>query len=152
MFSDKFRFTKIFILTACLAVLIYYAQIQGPKAIPGLKEFKKNPAVFINKELEIGGKIKKISPDSFIVEQVLDGEKSLLSVKGKLLKGKLEDNLQAVVVYKEDKTLNLERYIISNSRPIKIVISFIALLWVAYIFLKEYYFDFRKMEFKNRLG
>lgn len=145
MFSDNFRFLKVIFIFMILAGLVAFAEIEGPKKMPGVREFKVNPFSMVNKEIEFNGKIKKIGTDSFFIEQKVDGERLSLEISGDIVNAKIEDTIYAVATYKSDKTLHLERYIISNSRPIKIAISFIAFLWVLLIFLKNYNFDFRKL-------
>lgn len=151
MFSDKFRFLKMLILILSLSGLAYYAQTQGPKVIPGFEEFKNNPSSFINKELGFQGEIIKIDRESFVVTQINNGKKTDLTIKGTLAKAKLKDNISGVAIYRADKTLILDRYIISNSRPAKIVISLIALLVVAFLFFRDFAFNFKNMVFKERL-
>lgn len=150
MFSNKYRFLKITVIFFILIGLVYYGQIQGPKVIPGLKEFKNNPDKFINKELEFGGKIKEISSNSFIIEQAINGEKINLKVEGVLSNVKAEDNIHGVAVYKTNNTLVLNRYIISNTRPIKIIVSFFAVLWTFYLFFQNFRFNVNKLTFEEK--
>lgn len=149
MFSDKFRFLNIIILLLILVGLVLFAQKQGPKVIPGFREFKKSPESFINKEIPVDGKIKKIESDRFYIEQKMEGENIILEIRGVLRKANLEDHIYAVVVYKDQKLI-LNRYIISNSRPIKIFISFLALFWVAFLFFQDFKFDFKKFLFQPK--
>lgn len=145
MFSNKYRFLKITVIFFTLIGLAYYGQVKGPKVIPGLKEFKNNPDQFINKELEFGGKIKEISSNSFIIEQAINGEKINLKIEGVLSNVKPEDNIQGVAVYRTNNTLVLNRYIISNTRPIKIIVSFIAVLWIFYLFFRDFRLNVKKL-------
>lgn len=150
IFGNRFRFFKIIVSIALLVSLIFYGEVQGPKQIPGLKEFKNSPNLFINKELEFNGSLQKIGPNNFILNQKLDGEIMQIEIAGNLEKAKINDTIYAVAVYRADKKLLLDRYLISNSRPIKIAISFIAFLGVIFIFLKGFYFDFKNFIFRQR--
>jgi hypothetical protein len=129
---------------------VFYAQIQGPKALPGFKEFQANPDQFIDKELGFQGKILLINNGFFLMEQISEGERINLNVTGALVKAKPGDNISGVAIYQADKSLILNRYIISNSRPAKIAISLIALLVVTLLFFRDFTFNFKKLMFIER--
>lgn len=150
MFSDNLRWLKILFCLVLLLGLIAYGEIVGPQKVPGLREFKKNPEAFVSKELEFNGSLQRIGHDSFTLNQKLDGEIMQIEIAGNLEKAKINDTIYAVAVYQADKKLLLDRYLISNSRPIKIAISFIAFLGVIFIFLKSFYFDFKNFIFRQR--
>lgn len=150
MFSEKFRFLKIIISIILLVGLIFYGEVQGPKQIPGLREFKNSPNLFINKELEFNGKIRKISQSMFTLEQRINRETLMLEITGNVEGAKTGDTIYAVAIYRQDKRLILSRHIISNLRPIKIIVSFIAFLWIGLIFLKNYTFNFKKIAVEEK--
>lgn len=150
IFSNRFRSLKIIISIILLVGLIFYGEVQGPKQIPGLSEFKNSPNLFINKELEFSGKIGKISQNMFVLEQKINGETLMLEITGNIDKAKIGDTIYAVAIYQQDKRLILSRYVISNLRPIKIIVSFIALLWVGLILLKNYTFNFKKIAVEEK--
>ncbi len=150
MFSNKFRFFKIIVSITLLVGLIFYGEVQGPKQIPGLREFKNSPNLFTNKELEFSGKIRKIGQNMFILEQKINGETLMLEITGNIEKAKTGDTIYAVAIYQQDKRLILSRYVISNLRPIKIIVSFIAFLWVSLILLKNYTFNLKKIAVEEK--
>lgn len=150
MFPDNFRFVKIIISFLALSLLVFYIEIQGPKIIPGVKEFTSHPTQFINKEIGFQGKIIKIEEKHFVVEQILEQVKMNLTIQGTLSKAKPKDTISFVATYQTDKSLTLNRYIISNSRPIKIAVSLVALLIVTFLFFRDFTFDFKKMVFKQK--
>lgn len=149
IFSDKLRWLKVLLIFLGLVGLVFYAQTQGPRAVPGFKEFEKNPTTFEGKNIGFNGKVLEIESENFKIEQNLDGKKKILNLQGNLKNAKVGDKAYGVFTYKKDTGMVLDRYIISNSRPFKIIFSFIALLGVAILFFKNYTFDFKKWEFKE---
>lgn len=149
IFSDKLRWLKILLIFGCLGGLVFYAEAQGPLAVPGFKEFEKNPPVFDGKNIDFSGRIIEIGSENFQIEQSLDGERKVLRLQGTLKNAKTGDWIYGVFIYKKDAGMVLDRYTISNSRPIKIAFSFIALLGITILFFKNYTFNFQRWEFKE---
>jgi len=150
MFSDRYRWLKIIFCLALISGLVFYAEIVGPQKIPGLAQFKKIPDIFIGKELEFNGSLQEIGPSYFLVNQKLDGKLMKVKIQGRLEKAKTQDTIYVVAEYQKDRTLVLKRYLISNSRPIKIAISLVAFLWVIFYFLKNFTFDFKNLIFEPK--
>ncbi len=86
----------------------------------------------------------------FVLEQKINGETLILEIIGNIERAKTGDTIYAVAIYQQDKRLILSRYVISNLRPIKIIVSFVAFLWVGLILLKNYTFNLKKIAVEEK--
>jgi len=134
MFSNRFRKLKIIIPLLSILVLVFYAQIQGPRLYPGYKEAKLSPQRFIGKSLNFGGKIEEINQDYFLIKI----DKQPVKIIGSIEKNKLHYLITGKALYQADGSLKLSQYHTSNLRQYKILLSIIPILAIGYLFLKEY--------------
>ena len=143
MFTDKFRFLKIIAPLLIILVIVIYGEIKGPLLFPGFLEVRKNPQQFINKKISFGGKIIKIDKNYFLIEI----RKKPVKVLGSLEKNKLNYSINGKAIYLTDGSLKATNFHLSNLRIYKIILSIIPIIFIAYLFLKQYQFDFKKMKF-----
>ncbi|MCG2691886.1 hypothetical protein L6272_03600 [Microgenomates group bacterium] len=134
MFSNRFRKLKIIIPLLSILVLVFYAQIQGPRLYPGYKEAKLSPQQFIGKSLNFGGRIEEINQDYFLIKI----DQQPVKVYGQLGKNKVNYLITGKALYQADGSLKLSEYHTSNLRPYKIMLSIIPILIIGYLFLKKY--------------
>lgn len=134
MFSNRFRKLKIIIPLLSILVLVFYAQIQGPRLYPGYKEAKLSPQQFIGKSLNFGGRIEEINQDYFLIKI----NKQPVKIIGSIEKNKLHYLITGKALYQADGSLKLSEYHTSNLRQYKILLSIIPILAIGYLFLKNY--------------
>lgn len=145
MFSNRFRAIKIFISLLLIMLSIIYGEIKGPQLFPGFLETRKNPRQFINKEISFGGKIIEINKNYFLIEI----EKKPVKILGSLEKNKLNYSINGKAIYLADGSLKLLKFHLSNIRIYKIILSIFPILFIGYLFFKEYRFDKKTYLFVN---
>ena len=143
MFTDKFRWLKIIIPLCIILALIIYGEIKGPLFYPGFLEASKNPQQFINKEIGFGGKIIEINKNYFLIEV----KKKPVKVLGLLEKNKLNYSINGKAIYLEDGSLKAKDFHLSNIRIYKIILSIFPILFIGYLFFKQFKFNKKTLTF-----
>jgi len=144
LFSDKFRYVKIFIPPLIIGLFVIYGEIQIPLHFPGYKEALDNPYKFSNKQIYFGGKIIEVNNDHYIVKN----DTGNVVTNGEIDKANKGANISGKAVFHEDKSVTFTSYHISSLRGYKIWFSLFPALFIAYLFFKRYKFNFKKMMFE----
>jgi hypothetical protein len=145
MFSDEYRIFKIILPLLLIILLIIYANIKGPIVYPGYQEAKNHPRQFVGKKINFGGKIIRVENNYFIVEI----DKKPVKARGVLPKNQVGYLITGNALYQTDGSLKALQYHTSNLRNYKIIISIIPIIFITYLFIKEYRFDKKTLTFKK---
>lgn len=142
MFTDRFRYIKIVFPILCIIGFVFYASVRGPLFYPWYKEARLSQQEFIGKSINFGGKIEEINQNYFLVRL----DKQPVKIIGSIEKNQLNHLITGKAIYLADGSLKLSQYHTSNIRIYKIILSIFPIIFIGYIFFKEFKFDI-----KNRL-
>lgn len=144
MFANKYKPLKIIIPLLIILIMVLYGTNKIPQKYPGYEEARNNPGKYIEKEIYTGGKISVIKEHYF--QFVANG--ITVKANGDLDKYGVGANISGRAVFHEDKSVTFTSYHISSLRDYKIWLSLLPTLFIAYLFFRQYKFNFKKMMFE----
>ena len=148
MFSDNHRYIKIFLLILILAVLCLYSFREGKRIYIDLGICLANADHFDGREIVVENYVyvSSVSKDRFAIEQ----EGSRIPVMGAPEELAPGDEIALRAIFHREGYLTLQEMHIKKLRTIKILISLVAAMFVAGLFLIRYRFTLNGFQFVER--
>lgn len=146
IFSNNYRFLKIFVLFGFLLTLAFYSLIFGPKTELTYPECMTNLREYDSKELIVSGRIRKITNS---VPEIFEWN-TYIPIQGIKEPLKVGQTISALVTFDKKGFVEVKDYHIHQYRDIKLLVSILAFIIVISLFFREYKFNFRKFVFLRK--
>jgi hypothetical protein len=148
MFSDNHRYIKITLLILILVLLCLYSYRESKRIYIDLGICLANADHFDGREIVVENYVyvSSVSKDRFAIEQ----EGSRIPVMGAPEELAPGDEIALRAIFHREGYLTLQEMHIKKLRTIKIIISLVAALFVAGLFLIRYRFTLNGFQFVER--
>lgn len=148
MFSNRYRFLKMTLLLIMILCLCYYSYLNLKDSQMSLKDCIESPESCDKEEIVIVNKwsVRNISDKGF---ELSFGDRIFFvndSFEG-LSEG---DYISAKAVFHKEGYVEIESLHVHKLLAEKWIVSLLATILVAFIFFRNYRFDYKKFEFRRR--
>ena len=150
LFSDRHRWLKIGLPGALLLAMCIYSATAGPKRMPRFVDYLKDPARFDGTSLLVQfTQIKRYGgPGRFTVQDIWGNR---IEVIGTIPPGQGGCFISFEALFKKPGYLVLgEKWHIYSLDTFKLVVSAVALVGVAFYFIRRFRLNARRLRFEER--